>query len=182
MADTSRIVKPDRLDAPMKFTSLARLALPALLLTAGLAQAQVAVTAPWVRATVPQQKATGAFMQLSSPADVKLVSVSSPVAGVAEVHEMAMDGNVMRMRPVTALPLAAGKVVELKPGGFHLMLMDLKAQVKDGDTVPLTLVFEGADKKRTTVEVKAPARGGAAAATPTADAKDPHAGHGDHKH
>ena len=168
----------------MKFLSLlrpARLVLPAVLALAGAAHAQVVVTGQWVRATVPQQKATGAFMQIKSPTDVKLVSVSTPVAGVAEVHEMAMDGNVMRMRPVSALPVPAGQAVELKPGGYHVMLMDLKGQVKDGDIVPLTLVFEGADKSRATVQVTAQARAGAGAA-PASAAKDPHAGHGDHKH
>lgn len=164
----------------MKFRSLARLALvPALLLTAGLAQAQVVVADAWVRATVPQQKATGAFMQIKSPTDVKLISVSTPAAGVAEVHEMAMDGDVMRMRPVAALAVSAGKPVELKPGGYHVMLMDLKGPLKTGDAVPLTLVFEGADKSRSTVTVQAPARTGPVVSP---DAKDPHAGHGDHKH
>ncbi|WP_416761203.1 copper chaperone PCu(A)C [Roseateles sp. So40a] len=161
----------------MKFSSPARFVLPIVLALAGAAQAQVVVANAWVRATVPQQKSTGAFMQIKSPTDVKLVSVSTPAAGVAEVHEMAMDGDVMRMRPVTALPVSAGKPVELKPGGYHVMLMDLKAPLKTGDAVPLTLVFEGADKSRSTVTVQAPARTG-----PVADAKDPHAGHGDHKH
>jgi len=162
----------------MKFPSLARLAwVPALLLTAGLAQAQVVVANAWVRATVPQQKSTGAFLQIKSPTDVKLISVSTPSAGVAEVHEMAMDGDVMRMRPVASLAVPAGKLVELKPGGYHVMLMDLKGPLKTGDAVVLTLVFEGADKSRSTVSVQAPARTG-----PVADANDPHAGHGDHKH
>nr|WP_297532276.1 copper chaperone PCu(A)C [uncultured Roseateles sp.] len=162
----------------MKFPALARLALvPALLLTAGLAQAQVVVANAWVRATVPQQKSTGAFLQIKSPTDVKLISVSTPSAGVAEVHEMAMDGDVMRMRPVASLAVPAGKLVELKPGGYHVMLMDLKGPLKTGDAVVLTLVFEGADKSRSTVSVQAPARTG-----PVADANDPHAGHGDHKH
>ncbi|UXH79702.1 copper chaperone PCu(A)C [Roseateles amylovorans] len=158
---------------------LRSLALPALLLSvAGLAQAQVTVTAPWVRATVAQQKATGAFMQLQSAKAVKLVSVSSPAAGIVEVHEMAMDGQVMRMRAVPALDLPAGQSVELKPGSFHVMLMDLKAPIKDGDQVPLTLVFEGADKKRETVQVNAAAKALNSAAQP---AKDEHQGHG-HKH
>lgn len=131
-----------------------------LLCTAALAaQAQISVKDAWVRATVAQQKSTGAFMQLSSAKPVKLVSVSSPVAGVAEVHEMKMDGGVMKMRALEALDLPAGQAVELKPGSFHLMLMELKAPIKDGDTVPLSLVFEGADKKRETVEVKASVRG-----------------------
>ena len=120
--------------------------------------AQVAVTEPWVRATVPQQKATGAFMQLTATKETKLVEARSPVAGVVEIHEMAMKDGIMSMRAIPGLPLPAGKAVELKPGGYHVMLMDLKQQVKEGDTVPITLVVEGADKKRETIEVKAAVR------------------------
>ena len=123
------------------------------------AQAQVTVSNAWVRATVPQQKATGAFLQLQSVQDAKFVAVTSPLTPNVEVHEMAMQGDVMRMRQVQAVDLPAGKVVELKPGGHHIMLMNLKAQVKEGDTVPLTLVFEGKDGKRQSVEVKAPVHG-----------------------
>ncbi len=126
--------------------------------------AQVTVKDPWVRATVSQQKATGAFMQLTSTQDVRLVEAKSPVAGVVEVHEMSMEKDVMKMRAVPALELPAGKMVELKPGGYHVMLMDLKQQMKEGDTVPLTLVVEGKDKKRSTIEVKAPVKPLAAAA------------------
>ncbi len=119
------------------------------------ASAQVTVKDPWVRATVSQQKATGAFMQLTSAQDTRLVEAKSPVAGVVEVHEMSMEKDVMKMRAIAGLDLPAGKTVELKPGGYHVMLMDLKQQMKDGDTVPLTLVVEGKDKKRSTIEVKA---------------------------
>lgn len=123
------------------------------------ATAQVTVTDPWVRATVPAQKVTGAFMQLTSPQATRLVEARSPVAGVVEIHEMSMDKNVMKMRALAeGLPLPALKMVELRPGGYHVMLMDLKQQVKEGDSVPLTLVFEAADKQRTSVEVKASAR------------------------
>lgn len=118
--------------------------------------AQVAVKDPWIRATVSQQKATGAFMQLSATGDSRLVEVRSAVAGVAEIHEMSMDKDVMRMRAVPGLDLPAGKTVELKPGGYHIMLMDLKHQMKDGDTVVLTLVIEDREKKRSSIEVKAP--------------------------
>ena len=121
------------------------------------AQAQVTVKDAWVRATVAQQKATGAFMQLQSSQDAKLISAQSPVAGVVEVHEMAMDGGVMKMRAVPSLALPTGKAVDLKPGGYHVMLMDLKGQVKDGDTVPVTLVVEGKDGKRQNIEIKASA-------------------------
>lgn len=130
----------------------------AALVMAAAAQAQVSVKDAWVRATVPQQKATGAFMQLTAASDAKLVEVRSPVAGIVEIHEMAMVGDVMKMRAVDLLALPAGKTVELKPGGYHVMLMDLKGQVKDGDMVPLTLVVEGRDGKRQNLEVQAPAR------------------------
>jgi copper(I)-binding protein len=125
------------------------------------AVAQVTVTDPWVRATVQGQTATGAFMKLQSAKDARLVEARSPVAGVVEIHEMAMDNNVMRMRAVQSLELAAGRVVEMKPGGYHVMLMDLKQQVKEGETVPVTLVLETAGK-RELIEVKAAARTAAA--------------------
>ncbi len=123
-----------------------------------IALAQVAVKDPWVRATVAEQKSTGAFMQLTSPEGTRLVEVRSTVAKTVELHEMSMDGGVMKMRALAGVDLPAGKTVELKPGGYHVMLVDLKGQVKAGDSVPLTLVFEGKDKKRETVEVKATAR------------------------
>jgi hypothetical protein len=117
----------------------------------------VQVEDAWVRGTVATQKATGAFMRLTPSANARLVSVSSPVAGLVEIHEMAMENDVMKMRQVPGLDLAAGRTTELKPGGFHVMLMDLKAPVKGGDVVPLTLVFEDAAKQRFTQEVKAKA-------------------------
>ena len=104
---------------------------------------------------MPQQKATGLFAEITSAKGGRLLSVSTPVAGVVEIHEMAMEGDVMKMRARPAgLLLPAGKAVALKPGGYHVMLMDLKQQLKAGDTVPVTLVVEGADKKRETVEIK----------------------------
>ena len=130
----------------------------AMSMTAIVAHAEVTIKDAWVRATVPQQMATGAFFQIQSSKDVRLVSVQAPLAGIAEIHEMKMENNVMKMRAVEYLDLAAGKTVEFKPGGFHLMLMDLKAQVKAGDVIPLTLIVEGKDKKRETIEIKAKAR------------------------
>jgi copper(I)-binding protein len=134
------------------------LVLLAAITTSGLAHAEVTVKEPWVRATVAQQKATGAFMTLTSSGDAKLISASSPVAGMVEVHEMAMEGDVMRMRAVNELNLPAGKPVDLKPGGYHVMLMALKQPLKAGDTVPVTLVIEGKDQKRETIEVQASVR------------------------
>ena len=139
--------------------SLNRVALLAsLAVVTPAAIAQTSVKEPWVRGTVAQQKSTGAFMQLTSAQGGKLVSAQSPVAGVVEIHEMSMEGNVMKMRAVPGLELPAGKAVDFKPGGYHVMLMDLKQQVKEGDSVALTLVIEGKDGKRETLQVKAPVR------------------------
>jgi copper(I)-binding protein len=122
------------------------------------AHAQVVVDKPWVRTTVAHQTTTGAFMTITSAQGGKLVSASSPVAASVEVHEMKMKGDTMTMRPVAALPLPAGKPVELKAGAYHMMLMGLKAPVKFGDVVPIQLVVEDAQGKRETVEVKAIAK------------------------
>lgn len=135
-------------------------------LAAPAVHAQVTVSDAWVRATVPQQKASGAFMQLQAAQDSKLVSASSPVTPVVEVHEMAMQDNVMRMRQIPAVALPAGKPVSLKPGGYHIMLLNLTRQLKEGDTVPLTLVVEDAAGKRETVAVSAPVRALNASAPP----------------
>jgi copper(I)-binding protein len=122
------------------------------------AQAQTTVKDPWVRGTVAGQKATGMFVQVTSASGGKLVSASSPVAGVVEIHEMVMDGSVMKMRAVAGLELPAGKTVDLKPGGYHVMLMDLKQELKTGQSVPVTLVIEGAGGKRESIELKAPVK------------------------
>jgi copper(I)-binding protein len=121
-------------------------------------QAQVTVDKPWVRTTVPQQTATGAFMTITAAQGGKLVAASSPIAASVEVHEMKMVGDMMKMRPVDALPLPAGKPVELKAGAYHMMLMGLKAPVKFGDVVPIRLVVEDAQGKRQTVDVAATAK------------------------
>jgi periplasmic copper chaperone A len=140
------------------FPSKAKWIAATTLTLAGSAFAQVTVSEPWVRATVPQQKATGAFMTLTATSASRLVQVRSPVAAVVEVHEMSMDNNVMKMRPITGLDLPAGKPVQLKPGGYHVMMIDLKQQMKQGETVPLTLVFEDTDKKQQTVTLDVPIR------------------------
>ncbi len=111
----------------------------------------------WARASVPGQMGTGAFMKITAKEGSRLVGASSPVAGVTEVHEMKMDGNVMKMRAVEGgLELPAGKTVELKPGGFHVMLMDLKAALPKDSTIPLTLVFKDAKGVESKLELKVP--------------------------
>jgi len=124
--------------------------------SAALAQT-VDVKNAWVRTAVQGQSATGAFMIITARENSRLVGVTSPVAGVAEVHEMKMDGGVMKMRAVEGgLELPAGKAVELKPGGYHLMLMDLKAALPKDSTVPVTLLLKDAKGVESRVELTLP--------------------------
>jgi periplasmic copper chaperone A len=138
--------------------AMKKLLFASLMLAAAAAQAQTTVKDAWVRGTVAGQKATGLFAQITSAGGGRLVSAASPLAGMVEIHEMAMDGNVMKMRAVNAVDLPAGKMVELKPGGYHVMLMDLKQELKVGESVPVTLVVEGPGGKRESIEVKAPVK------------------------
>jgi len=122
------------------------------------AWAQVKIDEPWARATVPGQKATGVFMKLTATQAGQLVGVSSPVAGVAEVHEMKMDGNVMKMSAVPAIDLPAGKSVSLQPGGYHVMLMDLKGPLAKDTSVTITLKFKDSKGVLSQQEVKLPVK------------------------
>jgi copper(I)-binding protein len=117
------------------------------------ALAQVTVSDAWVRATVPQQKNTGAFMRMRSAAAVKVVAVRTPAAASAQLHQMQMQGQTMTMHAVDAVALPAGEEVTFGPGGYHVMLFGLKQQLKAGDSVPLTLVVEDAAHKREEVNV-----------------------------
>lgn len=134
----------------------------AALAAAGV-QAQVTVSGAWVRGTVQGQTATGAYMQLKSADGATVVGADSPAAGIVEIHEMRMEGNTMRMRGVERLELPAGRVVDLKPGGYHVMLMGLKAPLKKGDTVPIRLKVRSKSGQTQDVEVKAEVRDVAAA-------------------
>jgi len=127
-----------------------------LLASSALHAQNVEVSNAWVRSTVQGQKGTGAFMNITAKDGAKLVGVSSPVAGVAEVHEMKMEGDIMKMRALPALDLPAGQTVQLKPGGYHLMLMDLKQPLSKGSTVPLTLRLQDAQGIETRLEVSVP--------------------------
>ena len=145
-----------------------------LLLACSALQAQtVDVSGAWARATVTGQKGTGAFMSITAKDGAKLVGVSSPVAGVAEVHEMKMDNDIMKMRAVPVLELPAGQAVQLKPGGYHVMLMDLKQGLPKGSTVPLTLRLQDAQGVETSQVVNVPV----STTAPVGSA----AGHGAHK-
>ena len=140
-----------------KALTLKTLALVALSWWTPIAWAQpVAVSDAWARATVTGQKASGVFMKLTAAQATRLVGASSPVAGVVEVHEMKMEKDVMKMAAIAGLDLPAGKTVELKPGGYHVMLMDLKAPLLKDGTLPLTLIFKDAKGVMTPLEVKVP--------------------------
>ncbi len=136
--------------------------LPALLLAlaSNLSFAQpVTVVEPWARATVQGQKAAGVFMRLTSASDLRLVSASSPVAAFGQVHAMRMEGDIMKMQALkNGLELPAGKTVELKPGSYHLMLMDLKQPLLKDSTIPVSLVFVDAKGTQSQTEVTVPVR------------------------
>ena len=123
------------------------------------ATAQTRVEDPWVRATVAGQPSSGAFMRITADTDSTLLNVTSPVAKDVQIHEMSMTNDVMRMGPVDAVPLPAGKTVALDPDGYHVMLMGLNGQIKEGDQVPLTLTVKNAKGETEVVNVTAPARG-----------------------
>jgi periplasmic copper chaperone A len=163
----------------MKLNFFLSTAVMATALVGMSAQAQgVQISDAWVRSTVPGQKGSGAFMKITAKEGMRLTGVSSPVAGVAEVHEMKMDGDVMKMRAVPVLDIPAGGTVELKPGGYHVMLMDLKQALPAGSSVAVTLMFKdgkGADSRvdvKLPVAATAPAAGGIAA---SAGGAKPHA-------
>ncbi len=151
-----------------------------LILVAALGSAcawsQVKVEQAWARATVQGQKATGAFMKLTAAQATELVAVSSPVAGVAEIHEMKMENGVMKMRALPALALPALQTVELSPGGYHLMLMDLKAPLSKDSSVALTLTFKDAKGVQSQQQLSVPVSTAMPAGTMPGHA------HGHHKH
>jgi copper(I)-binding protein len=137
----------------------------------------IAVTNAWARATVQGQKATGAFMTVTSKENSKLVAASTPVAGIVEIHEMKMDKDVMKMSALpNGLDLPAGKAVDLKPGGFHIMLMDLKLPLNKDVAVPLTLTFQDSSGKKSQQVVQVPV-----SVQPPSGQGMNHQ-HGDHKH
>ena len=138
----------------------------------------IIVTNSWVRATVQGQKATGAFMTVTAKENSKLVAASTPVAGIVEIHEMKMDKDVMKMSALpNGLDLPAGKAVDLKPGGFHIMLMDLKLPLNKDVAVPLTLTFQDGAGKKSQQTVQVPV----STSPPAGQGMGMHQG-GEHKH
>lgn len=131
----------------------------ACLLFSWSAAAQVTVSNPWVRGTVPGQHSTGAFMEISSTEPVVLVAIATPAAGMVEIHQMIRESGVMKMRQLPTLDIPAGRKIEMKPGAsYHVMMMELRKPLKSGDTVPLKLTFRGNNRITITVEVQARVR------------------------
>jgi copper(I)-binding protein len=129
-----------------------------LITAAAQASAQTEVKDAWVRASVPGQASTGAFMVITASADSKLLEVQSPVAKIVQIHQSSMKDDVMSMHEVTSVALPAGQPVVMDSNSYHVMLINLAAPVKEGDKVPLTLVIEDGKGVKESVAVEATAR------------------------
>ena len=127
-----------------------------LFLIAANAQADVLINDAWVRANAPGQSVGAAYMTLKSPQESTLFHIESPSADSVEIHSMTMANGVMKMRALETLPLEAGKAEKLAPGGFHLMLFDLKTPLKAGEKVAFKLSFKDKAGKVTHQEVLLP--------------------------
>ena len=145
------------LERPKTFLKQALLVL-SLLGLAAQASAQTVVEDAWVRATVPGQASTGAFLTLTASADSKLLEAQSPVAKLVQIHQSSMKDDVMSMHEVTSVALPAGQPVVLDPSSYHIMLINLTAQVKEGDKVPLTLIVEDGKGVKQSIAIEATAR------------------------
>lgn len=152
-----------------------------LLFSAGVLAAaadQVSVQDPYVRLAPPGAPATGAFMVLKNGGDkdVKVVKADNPASKVTEMHSHVNDNGVMKMRPVPGIDIKAKGEAVLKPGGLHIMLIDLKAPMKEGEVVPITLEFDDGSSKKVEAKVVRPT------AMPAMPMQGGEHMHGDHKH
>jgi periplasmic copper chaperone A len=118
-------------------------------------QLNASVTDLWVKTTVPGGSVSAAYMKIKAPLALKLVKVETAIAGIVEIHDMKMNDGVMEMKAIDAIDVPANKVVELKPGGMHVMLLKVNKPIKTGDVVPLTLTFEDANKRAVSLSVEA---------------------------
>ena len=135
-----------------------RLLLALVLSAAWPTLAAVTATDAWVRGTVPAQSSTGAFLTLQSSEDARVVGVTTPAARSATIHESRVEAGRAMMQPVEKLALPAGKPVELRPGGYHVMLEGLAKPLVAGDRVPFTFTIEDKSGKRSRIEVEAAVR------------------------
>ena len=129
-----------------------------LLFSAGVlagAADNVSVQDPYVRLAPPNAAATGAFMVIRNTGDkdVKVVKADNPISKATELHTHLNEGGVMKMRPVPAIEIRAKGEAVLRPGGLHVMMIDLKAPIKEGDSVPITLTFDDGSSKQVDAKV-----------------------------
>jgi hypothetical protein len=129
-----------------------------LLLASFCVNAAVEISDAWARATPPGQDVGAAYMNLKSDRAAKLIGASTPVADSVEFHEMSMNNGVMKMRMLETVALPAGKIVKLAPGGFHLMLFDLKKPLTAGETIAIELTLKDAKGKTTKQKVSVPVK------------------------
>ena len=122
------------------------------------AHAGVEISNAWARSTAPGQEVGAAYMSLKSTMAAKLLEVKSPVAESVEIHEMSMNNGVMKMRMLDVLDLPAGKTVKLEPGGFHLMLIDLKKPLTAGENIEISLTVKDNRGKLSTQKVSLPVK------------------------
>lgn len=161
---------------PAQGTDTAGLKTPAVLLkvlsASDLAQLRALpkVEGAWVRSMVAGQQSAGGYMTLTASEAMQLIGITTPAADTAEVHQMKMEGDIMKMRAVPQLDLPAGQAVELKPGGYHIMLMELKQPLTSGMTVPMTLLLRNAKGVESKLELKLPVAAQAPGSGPTTPA------------
>ncbi len=134
------------------------LTLAALLFTSLASASDVKVENAWVRATAPGQKVAGAFMDLTASRNLRLVAAETAASRVVELHTMRMDNGVMVMRQVREIELPAGRTVQLKPGGLHVMLIDLVAPIRESTRTPLRLILRDEKGVEQHLEIELEAR------------------------
>ncbi|MCG2628508.1 copper chaperone PCu(A)C [Bradyrhizobium sp. WYCCWR 13023] len=147
----------NKLSTLFAFAALSAVVIAAPVRADDVKAGDLVISQAWSRATPGGAKVAGGFLTIENKgtAPDKLIAVSAEIAGKAEVHEMAMDNGVMKMRPLDkGLVIEPGKTVKLAPGGNHLMLQDLKGPFKQGDKVPVTLEFEKAGKVSVSLDVQ----------------------------
>jgi hypothetical protein len=143
------------MNCPLRRGHIGAIVLAWLLAGAAAAADLVQVIEPWAKATVPGQKVGGVYMTIVARENLRLTGVKSAVAEMAEVHQMKMENGMMRMRAVPFLELPAGKTVKLEPGGYHIMLFDIKQSLVAGQKLKLELTVEDATKRRHRIAVEA---------------------------
>ena len=146
---------------PIRVAGAAVVVLMLLSSAAAIGAGPVTISNSWVRATVPGQSVAGAYMDITATAPAALIAAESPVAMKVEAHTMTLAGGVMKMRPVERIELPARATVSLKPGGYHLMLVDIKRQLKPGERVPITLTVQDRKGVKSTLRIEAEVRSAA---------------------